>query len=595
MSNTPTTSKYQGFVSALFVLAVVLMATQYTVIKYGPAWVVVTPFNLASPDDIAYDPRPDPEAGTTGQKPGVFILGWETFDKVAYRLDEGQFLPPAEALTALLCVLALPLLFILGWKRQVWPRWPLWLLVCLAVLSLLGADHFKAAVREDIQLVLTCLAAYWLAGAAIATSDQAKRVAEVLGILTVVLVLLGLFQYYQFILRPEAAHELPTSVRATCASRTAYSGLMTMLLCVAFGRILGSGRKGVAIGWSIVALAGAVTLLNAGALIALLAACFAMAAVRGKATLLATCVFVPALLYGASYEVSTRHLDYLKQSVSFYHRQDGQVIGVEKRYLEEAASLNALGAREDVVKPPPDGVEVESLEVAGQRSVAAIGVGTGLNYQKAIGAYYQSLDNPQKQEPDTYNLFLLLAVQMGLFGAFAFAWILTDGMAVARRGYQSLGDPDLRALALGLYGVAAAILVFSLFGTVLIRGTGLLLFTLLGLAARLEQLSRPVAPPVPAKQPVPVAVPEPPAAPVVDEPLVEDVESDEPDAADDIENDPEIQAMLQELEERDRRLEARQGAASDSDDNSVTDEPDANNPEDGSSNPGDASPQAEGE
>ncbi|MBI2297491.1 MAG: hypothetical protein HYU66_00825, partial [Armatimonadetes bacterium] len=58
--------------------------------------------------------------------------------------------------------------------------------------------------------------------------------------------------------------------------------------------------------------------------------------------------------------------------------------------------------------------------------------------------------------------------------------------------------------------------VFSVFGTVLIRGTGLMLFTLLAVGARLDRLARPgktaaprtEKPAAPAPEPEPVAAPE---------------------------------------------------------------------------------------
>jgi len=79
-------------------------------------------------------------------------------------------------------------------------------------------------------------------------------------------------------------------------------------------------------------------------------------------------------------------------------------------------------------------VEICKFAPIGKRSVAAFGVGPGLNYQGTIGEWYGSLDNPKKQEPDTYLLYMMLAVKLGLFGALAWAWLRrATGISAAMR------------------------------------------------------------------------------------------------------------------------------------------------------------------
>ncbi|MBI2297490.1 MAG: hypothetical protein HYU66_00820, partial [Armatimonadetes bacterium] len=449
MNGTP--SRYQAFISALFLITVVLMATQYTVYRRGPAIVIVAPFGWSQPSDISKQTEPgkpdegaEPRAAAPDiQQPGLFVVNWDVFDQVAYKLHDAKQYPPAEMLLALLFLLALPLVLILH-SRPVWPRWPQWVLVALGLTSLLGAEHFNAAVRENAQLVLTVLACFWLAGAALAEERQLKRFDLWLAALTIVLLLLAGWDYFVHVLRPPASAEVPTMVRATCASRSAYSGLMAMLLAMGFGRVVGSGNKLEGIGWSAVCGLGVCTLMNAGAVIALVVACLGMARVRGKATFVSALVFVPLAVGLATYSVGQRHVQHLAESIGFYHLEDGRRAAVEKRWLEMAASLNALEDARDVM-PPTEDPATGSAEVKGKRSNLVFGVGAGLNYQKCIGSYYRSLDNPEKEEPDTYNLYLLLAVQLGLFGALAWAWLLADGMGNARRAYERLSDPELRS------------------------------------------------------------------------------------------------------------------------------------------------------
>ncbi|NUQ02168.1 MAG: hypothetical protein HUU35_20155, partial [Armatimonadetes bacterium] len=492
-------SRYQAALSALFLVAVVLMATQYAVVLYGPAKVLIAPLGWHGPEVFAEEPA--------AQAPGLYVINWRTLDQVAYKLDDGRFLPPAEGVVALLFLLALPALLMVGWRRQVWPRYPVVMLVLLGLLSCLSARSFGAALRENVQLVLTALVTWWLAGLAVVDGEQAKRLNRLLAVVTVLLVAYAGAEYWFAIIKPAREAELPELVRATCASRTAFSGLMTMLLALGFGRVLAAGNFIVAILWIAVCAFGAARLMAGGAVLAVLVAGVAMMAVRGLRSGLVGVVLVPLGLAVALYGSSGHHLDHLRASLGFYRYAGRQRVGVEKRYLEMAASYNGLGASAEVTAAEPDATG--SLPVTGTRSNLLTGVGAGLNYQQTIGQYYGGLDNPEKQEPDTYNLYLQLALQMGLFAALAWAWLLLDGAASAWRAYELHTDRGLRMLALGIFGACVGLLVFSVFGTVLVRGTGLLVFTLLGVAARLEWLGRPVEEPraEPAAAPAPAPAP----------------------------------------------------------------------------------------
>ena len=491
---------YQRLVHRLFLVAAVLMACQYTVFRYGPATVFVMPLGIHGPESIGLEPKAKEGVEPSDvQKPGVFVIDWATWDRVAYRLQKVKSIPPAEMFAALLFLLAAPLAFVLG-RRQLWPRWPQWMFIGLAGLSLLGASHFKGGVMEVAQWCLVVLAAYWLAGVALVDAEQVKRLLRWLGWLTLVLIGMAALEYYRYILVPKGAAELPTYVRATCQSRSAYGGLMALLLALAYGRVLAGPRPLARLGWALVCLAGSLTMTAAGAVVAWFVACLAMAAQRGRNAFVATLVLVPLAYLGAANQVSTYHLWHLQRSWAFLSLDERyQPNGVEKRYLELGASLRAFDGqldREVVGSLKEPGAEEAIVKPIGKRSVAAFGVGPGGNYQHAIGQYYAALDNPKKQEQDTYTLYLMLALQLGVFGALCFAWLWTDGMGIARAAYGALEDPELVAAALGVHGACAAVAVFSVWGTLLVRGPGLLIFVVLALAARLERLSQP-APPSP--------------------------------------------------------------------------------------------------
>jgi len=299
---------------------------------------------------------------------------------------------------------------------------------------------------------------------------------------------------------------------------------MVMLLALAGGRVIGTGRFGSIVGWSAVCVFGLIPVLNAGALLALAVAWTAIAASRGLFGFLIGLALSLGLLYGVT-TVSAAHEAIQAESVQFYRVENGGPAPGLEALPRKAAALGGLRSTQAVTGEEPD--ENGSLPLVGERSNVIFGVGPGLNYQKTIGAFYGNLDNPEKQEPDTYNLYLLLALQMGLAAAFGWAWLLFDGAASARQGRASLRDPDQRAFLLGVYGACLGLVVFSVYGTILVRGPALVLFTLLGVASRLLwQLTPPPAPKPKKAAPIPVPAPAeavaesaPPVAAVVSEPL----------------------------------------------------------------------------
>lgn len=482
---------YQRVLSVAFLVAVVLMCSQYTLYRYGPATVVVSPIGRAAESEISYYAQPKEGVPDSDiQQPGLYLLNWATYDQVAYRLHTTRSIPPAELLIALLFLAALPLV---GWfgRALPWPRAPQWLLLGLAAMALVGSTNWSEGIKELIQWGLIMAATWWLAAAALVDAAQVRRLGRLLLWITGVLAVLALGDWVQWVARAEPAQ--PLLVRASLQSRSAYGGLMAMLLVVATAYALATP-----IAWRRwTALAGiwltTLTLLSGGALIAAYVGCLLVAARRSPRVLLCAAVAAPlgwALLLGI---VQRDQFRLVHESISFYRYEQGQRVGVEKRYLEMGAALNILNGTGDQVETrlvPSEvpGEEPQRVPV-GQRSALTHGLGLGLAYQEAIGRHYNSLDNPEKQEPDTYTLYLLLAAQLGLFGAIAWAWLLADGAKMAGRAeVRRAADSELAALASGLRGAFVALAFFSIWGTLLLRGTGPLVFVLLAAAWRLEGL-----------------------------------------------------------------------------------------------------------
>ena len=108
----------------------------------------------------------------------------------------------------------------------------------------------------------------------------------------------------------------------------------------------------------------------------------------------------------------------------------------------------------------------------------ATGVGPG-NYQINIGSYYSQLPNEEKMPPDSNNLYLVQAINIGLLGLGALLWVLVHFARIAwaaRRQYP--GD----WLAQGVLASLAAWLLVNCFHASIVRGTGIVLAFVLSLA-----------------------------------------------------------------------------------------------------------------
>jgi hypothetical protein len=115
------------------------------------------------------------------------------------------------------------------------------------------------------------------------------------------------------------------------------------------------------------------------------------------------------------------------------------------------------------------------------------GVGLG-NYQKHIGQYYAQV--PRRTgpaEPDTQNLYLVLASSLGLPGLLAFLAVLAYAASAALRGAAGAAPEDRRWQAWGVAGALGAFAITAVWHPLLVRGIGLPLVFLLALARSVGQ------------------------------------------------------------------------------------------------------------
>lgn len=122
---------------------------------------------------------------------------------------------------------------------------------------------------------------------------------------------------------------------------------------------------------------------------------------------------------------------------------------------------------------------VGTVRLADQREASFVtGAGPG-NYQFNIGSYYSRLPNKKKMPPDSNNLFLVQAINIGVLGLGVILWILQYFSRIALLARKRFSDDWLPA------GVLASILAWvfiNFFHALIVRGTGVVLAFILSLA-----------------------------------------------------------------------------------------------------------------
>lgn len=456
----------------LVLLAVALMPSQFALTWYGPELVE------AVSKEVGFDASPRWALFLGGRY--FEVLTPQRFDLIAFKL-ENPLIAFSDLLMALAALVALVHLALhREWKRVLLPPWPLWTLALSWAVSGVAASSPLAWGKELAQGVFYAIVAVMVFGYLLKDELAVRRWVAWWMLVTFLTALWGLYDYARFVFLPPAEGENPLLVRAGFMSRTAYCGYFVLALPLGYGFLLNASSWLVKVLWGIWLTIALVPLLSLGAFLGLaLAFAFLAALVGGpRAKTIAAVVGLFLGLGVLVYEASLRHGDYLRQSVGFLDAEGR----VAKRYLEWQASLHLFEAH------------------------PLFGVGFG-EYQRTIGQGYYFLPNPEKMEPDTYNLYLLLLAQGGIMAPLTWLVALFYGLHLTRRVGEQPASPYWGGLAKGIWAAMAALLFFSLWGTILLRGTGLAWAFLWALLARLQREHAPPKPPIAPKK-APAEAPE---------------------------------------------------------------------------------------
>ena len=327
------------------------------------------------------------------------------------------------------------------------PPLPVAALVGWTALSTIRAQNRIASLKDTFQLAEYFIVFYLVAASYVRAVDTRRRlVYAFLGASTVV-VLVGVIQYW--------AGGIPDiAVSATFGNRNVLGGFLALLLPLAFGLLLFDPSRLRRCWYAALVGAGLSIVLSGGTLIALVVSMGVVAMFRGHwAFLVSGTVFLLCFILLAP-SLPRDNIGVMEESV-LLHTDEG---GVSRRYTEwQAATVMAL---ENPV----------------------LGVGAG-NYQSNVGTYYGTLPDPTgPTEPDTQNLYLVIASSTGFVGLAAYLGMLTFFGVRATRAIFRGPDGMARGLAVGVLGSVLAFGINCIWSPLLVRGIGVPLAFLLALS-----------------------------------------------------------------------------------------------------------------
>lgn len=335
-----------------------------------------------------------------------------------------------------------------AWKKPGVPLVMPVLFVALAALSLAKAPNLLGSAHKVLQQAEYFIAAYLLFATAFADPKRLRQGVDAFLAVATVVVLIGFVQY--------AIPGIPNfQVRGTFGNSNVFGGFLSLALPLMFGLMLGEPDRLRRTWLFIIILAGVTAVLSGGSFLALAFALGCVAMGRGWKTFLAYAAAFLLIAFLALPHLPRRNLEVQRTSVELFN-DDGDV---NRRYLEWQAAASMT------------------------REHPLMGVGLGL-YQENMGQFY-GLNAPvggTAAQPDSQNLYLVLASSIGIPGLIVFLGLLLGAGAAAARKAAAAADAATRGLYLGVAGSVIAFAVNSLWSPLLVRGIGIPLVFILALA-----------------------------------------------------------------------------------------------------------------
>ena len=308
----------------------------------------------------------------------------------------------------------------------------------LAALSLLRAGNLLKGLKEIFQFAEYFVAAYLVFVGALQNPVLSRASFRMAGVAATIVLFLALVQYgVPFI--PDF------SVAGSYGNSNVLGGFLALTIPVWFGLLTCVRRPFFSLWYLVCLAASAFVLLSGGAVIGVMVAVLLVAAFRSTRTVLVTIAVMILVCLFAWPHLPRRNSEAFIQSSSLYDNDGAPT----QRYTEWQAALSMT------------------------RENPFLGVGAG-NYQDNIGMYYGYLPSPEHAaEPDSQNLYLVLASSCGIPALLFFAALLLEIMSRAVRRYYAETDPMLKGLLIGVAGSMVAFAIACIWSPLLVRGIGI--------------------------------------------------------------------------------------------------------------------------
>lgn len=324
--------------------------------------------------------------------------------------------------------------------------------VALACISALLAADKAGGIRESAQMAL-----YFVAGGAVfsalADDEQWRGIARVAFLACgAVVVAVAIAQYFMpepdrfpFVLRDGL------SVRGTFGNNNVLCGYLCLLAPMAFAEALDAKRgRAARIGCGALAACSVVVALSGGAVIALAIALFALALRRSRLCAAGVALALTAFFVFAAPHLPHDNLYCALDSTMPYRMEAGSA-----RYADDG--VHEWRAGESARRYPE-----WQAAIAMSLERPFVGIGPGA-YQKNVGQFFDVVPRATgPSEPDTQNLYLVIASTMGWPALFALLAMLIGSRAVNGAARNCGADAAIAAFAIA-----------AIFHPLLVRGIGI--------------------------------------------------------------------------------------------------------------------------
>jgi len=366
-------------------------------------------------------------------------------------------------------------------------------LSALAVLSMLYAQNKLTALADVIQFITYFIVLYLLFVNVLSTKDRLQLAMQLWLAVGSIVAVWAMIHYLD-------VGRDAIEVSGPFANRNILSGYLAMLIPITWGLMLTSRSPWTVAQSLVLAGLGFVVMLSGGPWLAAAAGILVVTTVRAPK-------LVPVLLAGLLLTVlvvfpfcrrDNAHV--LAKSVYTYNETrtiEDETERTSQRYLRWQASLKFLTPTYFTQDGRAYHTELPTVSRAKHTRQLLLGVGIG-NYESSIERFHGRMPKPNRNtvEPDTSNLYLVLAVTVGLPALAVFVWLLAGFFRRAAMGCRCARDPFLRGLLLGCIGALTSLAIVNVFTETLIRGSGpamILIFALIASGTRLAERKPTVA------------------------------------------------------------------------------------------------------